>query len=102
MFHSKLLTMHFGASAVISSINRMQHAIDANATRSIGSITIAANYPCRHQHVMSTGLKKKFLQNPRNYSVLGKKYSNVVSIYAFSQIERNVPLNRKLNVKILF
>lgn len=73
MFHSKLSTMRMGATAVISSVNRLHFAIDANAN---GSITTASHYPCLLQHGLSAA-PKTTLQNARNYSVMTKNYATV-------------------------
>ncbi|XP_031640067.1 uncharacterized protein LOC116352023 [Contarinia nasturtii] len=84
MFHSKLSTMRMGATAVISSANRLHFAIDAHAN---GSTSTASHYPCRVQHVLCTA-PNITVQNTRNYSVMTKKYTTIERSYlaAFSQL----------------
>lgn len=86
MFHSKLLTSRLGATNVISSVNRLQLAIEAKSNGSImnaaaAATTASSSYcPHRYQHVMTTIEPKKF----NNFTVTAR-YARQFSIQTIKQ-----------------
>lgn len=102
MFQPKFCTMRTGATTVISSVNRLQLAIDASK-----SIT-TATYPCGYQHVTclqptTNESMSMHLHGARSYSTLNKNHA-IVSIRYYEinrRIERNSVERRPTNKSIL-
>lgn len=85
MFHSKLLTSRLGATNVISSVNRLQLAIEAKSNGSImnaaAAATASSSYcPHRYQHVMTTIEPKRF-----NNFTISARYARQFSIQTIKQ-----------------